>query len=610
MHEESSMTQGLTHGTPAMEDAYRRYAHELKRSLAGCDAVALLNPDGTVCWSDMDESMLDERVRDRLRVCINPLNHEAHLIDPLHRLATFPLTDGIESSGAVLLAISTHDGESMEDAVWRHWHRMQPVLDHVARGLKKIRRRSRSTSTTASLADDADTLCGTTTRINVIRMSHDPASGLLTRPAVEQEALEIMQARADEPHCIICIDIDYLHVVNDAFGFEFGDEAIQRVARLLQPPSIPKDALVGRVAGDEFVVFLPGCDTICAMQHVQAIQARVNEIALGRPPQRITLSASCGIARLPKTASAFAKGLAAAALACRMAKERGRNRTEVYLDVDDSMMRRHSDILSAVRVRAALDKDRLQIYGQRIVSLRNPAQTIGVECLVRLVAEDGQVVAPAKFLSAARRYQLSRAVDEWVIDHLLSTLAMPASTLFGRDVRVSVNISEQSLNDRAFVHELEQRIAHSDVAPGLILFEIAEDIAFRNRDSTERFKRCVRRLGCHFGLDNFGSGHRSLALLQELRPDRVKIDGQIVRDLPIRESAEATVRAVARLAAARDIQCVAEYAESAALIRRLRKLGVLHAQGNGLHEAAPLSQVLEALHGEESQQLELLLRQR
>src|SRR5690606_36455740 len=101
------------------------------------------------------------------------------------------------------------------------------------------------------------------------------------------------------------------------------------------------------------------------------VQAQVNEIALGRPPQRITLSASCGIARVPKAASAFGKGLAAAELACRMAKERGRNRTEVYLDVDDSMMHRHSDILSAVRVRAALDKDRLQIHSQRIVSLRN-----------------------------------------------------------------------------------------------------------------------------------------------------------------------------------------------------------------------------------------------
>lgn len=160
----------------------------------------------------------------------------------------------------------------------------------------------------------------------LLNTRHDLATGLLTRIAVEQDALHIINTRPDEPHCIAYIDVDQLHIVNETLGFDFGDEAILRIANLLQAPTLPDDVIAGRLAGDRFVVFLPACGTLRAMQYVQRLEVAANALTVGPPSRRITLSVTCGIAKLRNGPSAFSKALAAAELACRNAKALRRDR--------------------------------------------------------------------------------------------------------------------------------------------------------------------------------------------------------------------------------------------------------------------------------------------
>jgi diguanylate cyclase (GGDEF)-like protein len=439
---------------------------------------------------------------------------------------------------------------------------------------------------------------------------YDPATGLLSRPILEREAAKIVELYgADEPHTVVYIDIDHLHIVNEMFGFDAGDEAIARIAGLLQPPGLPDNALAARIAGDCFVVFLPVCDAARAAQWSHALEEEAGRILIGASEQPLSLTLSCGIARVPRPPDPFSRAITAAELACRTAKERGGGRSEVYLDIDDSMMHRRSDILSVVRLRAALEKDRLQIFAQRIVPLHDLARTHGIECVARLVAEDGDVVPPTDFLSAAQRYQLSRSVDEWIVRHALG-MAQPYSSLLQHGpIHLSLNLSEQSLNDAEFLRGLEDRLVRSAFGPGLVTIEVTEAIALRNAPRMELLARRLRRLGCRLALDDFGASSHSASLLATLRPDRVKIDGAFVRDLLASPQAEAAVRNIMQLASTQRIECVAMSAETVAITRKLAEMGMDFAQGNAVHQAEPLEALLETLADEESQELRRLYLQ-
>lgn len=434
----------------------------------------------------------------------------------------------------------------------------------------------------------------------------DPATGLLTRVAVEQEVARIISTYdVDEQHSVVYLNVDHLHVINETFGFDFGDQAIVRIAQILCTPSLPSNAVCGRMAGDRFVVFLPTCDTARAQQWAQSLQREVNELKVGLHPHRITISVSCGIARVPGEPGAFPRALAAAELACRTVQERGPNRCEIYRDIDDGMMHRRDDILGVVRLRTALDRNRLQIFAQRIVPLRDRTRTRAIECLVRLVAEDGAVVPPAEFLSAAKRYQLTGAIDEWMIEHALAALRPHAEMLFHGEIRVALNISEQSLCDDEFMRRLEDHVRRSDVAPGLITFEICESVASRDPARAVLAMRRIRRLGCRVALDDFGMAAGSLAHVRTLRPEQLKLDGALVRDVLEPDGAAATA-AIVEVAGACQIECVAKHVEADAVLRKLEELGVRYGQGLALHAAEPLAHVLNALCEEESLQLQQL----
>lgn len=251
------------------------------------------------------------------------------------------------------------------------------------------------------------------------------------------------------------------------------------------------------------------------------------------------------------------------------------------------------DDLARERLRAALDEDRLQVFAQRIAPLRDMARTSDIECLVRLISDDGAVLPPARLLPIAARHQLMSSVDAWMIDNTLATLEPHAASLFERGIHVALNISEQALCDERFLDFVEDRVRTSDIRPSLLTFEIAETVAARNLMQTGEAMSRLRKLGCSVALDDFGARLVSLGHLQALRPDRVKIDSNIVRSVLESFESEAIVRTIVKLADALFVECVAKHVETDALVSKLRELGVGYAQGHRLHMAEPLTQLME-----------------
>lgn len=423
---------------------------------------------------------------------------------------------------------------------------------------------------------------------------YDLATGLYTRVAFEQQVNQFLNGRPDRMHSLVYIDIDELHTVNDAFGYEAGDELIVRVADSLRPPALPGDAIAARTAGDRFLLFLPGYDTEEAHDCAVNLQKLIAEITLGSGTGRITVSFSCGVSRLLEVDQPVARAIAAAELACKTAKERGRNRCEVYLDVDASMMRRRVDVAGLEKLRDALEQDRMVLYGRRIAPIGDVASTAAVECMVAIRNPDGSVVQSSELMSTAKRFKLLKEIDEWAIKNALTMLAPYASMMLHSGMRVAIDISGDSLNDEDLVARIADWVRASKVPPGRITFEIAETAAVSNLALANKLIRGLQQMGCRFTLDAFGTGVNSLSYLKSLHVHSVKIDGSYVRDIATNPRSASMVRAIVDVARSLDIESIADLVESDAVLKKLHELGVDYVQGGRIHEPQEMQSLLDA----------------
>jgi diguanylate cyclase (GGDEF)-like protein len=440
----------------------------------------------------------------------------------------------------------------------------------------------------------------------IVESQFDLMTGLYTREGLEQMYRRIADSPEGGEGSVIYIDVDHMHVVNELHGFELGNELIVRVADLIGPPLLPERALAARITGDRFVIVLPEKDTRDALGLAQQIQGKAARLVIGPAGNTVEVSISCGIAALVHMPQGLARALAAAELACKTAKSRGRHRIEMYACEDSSMMRRHDDVVAVGQLRDALKSDRLLLYAQRIVPLQNRDLPGGYEILLRLRAADGGVVSPGALITAAQRYQLLPSIDRWVTQRAVQMLTAYRSMLQSRGITLSINLSGQSIGDEELVRQLAQQLEAAHLPAGCLTLELTEQAAI---SSLARANDMIQRLkpwGCQFALDDFGTGANSLTYLKTLNIGRVKIDGSFVKDIVTNSRSRATVRGIVELARGFSITTVAEYVENDAITAVVRELGVDYAQGYAFGKPEPLDSVLSALARDESRRLHQL----
>ena len=365
----------------------------------------------------------------------------------------------------------------------------------------------------------------------VLQANYDSATGLLTRPAFERHANANLTRAGSETHCLVYIDIDQMHLINENFGMHIGDAVIARVAELVRRTHHPR--VVGaRLAGDRFALLLPDCDldTGTAQARKLCDSARLLR-AEGSKDDSPDVSLSIGVAALAGSQAKLAHAMAAAEVACKAAKDRGRNRVETYEEADVSIIRRHTDIGVAAQLRDALRTGRFRLDLQPIVPLQDARKEPHFELLLRMIADDGHSIPPEKFLSAAARYQLMPAIDRWVVEHAVQTLSEQASLLRQHSICFTINLSGQSIAQPDFADFVENAVRSCALPSESFCFELTETAAVANMGRAETFMERLREIGCQFALDDFGTGFSSLAYLKALPVTMLKIDGSFVRDV-------------------------------------------------------------------------------
>lgn len=409
---------------------------------------------------------------------------------------------------------------------------------------------------------------------------------------------EVIKRDATSSHAMLVVDIDQLHVVNDKFGHMAGDAVIQSVDRLLNGLNRRGD-MVARLGGDTFGVFLRAAGEDEVVRRADHIVQSIAGQIVQHDSRSVSTTASVGIALIPDVVGDAQAGLSTAEVATRSAKSRGGDRLVVFRDLDASVVQRRCDLDQVGRLQSALLDDRFVLFAQQIKAIQTEETAPRYEILVRMLDEQGTILPPEQFLSAAERYQMMAAIDRWVVRRALDQLSAADNPLEINLGSFSINVSAQSLMDKGFLDFVENQIAESGVPPSVLCFEITETSVVRSLEIAQYFITRLRHLGCRIALDDFGTGYCSFAYLKDLHVNYVKIDGVFVRDILENPLSDAIVASLTRIGEVMPASIVAEHVETDLVMQRLRQLGVNFAQGFGIGKPRPLQDVLKELDSPE-----------
>jgi len=429
----------------------------------------------------------------------------------------------------------------------------------------------------------------------IIQAQYDTGTGLMTRHSFERQAKSLLAASSETAtHSILYLDIDRLHVINETFGMHVGDDVIVSVAECMAK-ALPPPALSARISGDRLAALIPNTGMEGAAEIAERIRAAAAAIVPRAGQGSFEVSACLGVALVGRADNALAHALATAEIACKAAKDRGRNRVEVFQDSDQSIIRRHTDIVVIGKLRDALGNDSFRLDAQPILPLRGNYGRPRFELLIRMLGDRGEVIPPGKFLSAAERYQLMPTIDRWVVHRACELLGAHSAAVGEEIARFAINLSGQSLQDESFLGYVVEEIRASKLPPNVLCFELTETATIGNLEKAQHFLHTLQNLGCQFALDDFGTGVSSLAYLKDLSVNYLKIDGSFVRDALINTRSESMIKAIAQLAKVMCMETIAEYVETDPLRARMADLGVDYGQGFAMGKAQPLEPLLEEL---------------
>lgn len=403
--------------------------------------------------------------------------------------------------------------------------------------------------------------------------SRDELTGLLNRNSLRTELSETIDiAKIAGRHCAFMVaSIDWLGMINDTYGFDAADEVIVEVGQRLQHTLRSCD-VIGRMAGNKFGIILKNCGDFEVPVVADRLRCVVRGGLIETRSGAVAATCSVGGVWLPQGAASSQEAMLRAEEALGHARRHGRDNYYVYTPSPQREDDRLKLMSTADEVLLALKEKRLVFAYQPIIDAHT-RKILEYECLLRMIREDGTVVAAGQFVPAAERLGLVRLIDWHALEMVVEKLeAVPA-------VNLGVNVSGTTSCDASWLQSFVDYVGlHSGVARRLVV-ELTETAALNNFEDNARFVSQLREMGCHVAIDDFGAGYTSFRNLQKLKVDLVKIDGSYISDLSQSPQNQIFVRTLVDLAKSFDLQTTAEWVGNEEDAKLLEDLGVDRFQG-------------------------------
>jgi len=430
-------------------------------------------------------------------------------------------------------------------------------------------------------------LVGTLTDVNDFKTAedrllfdavHDNLTGLPNRELFIdrlEAALGFARAEPQIRPSIVVIDLDRFKQVNDSVGMAVGDSILLTIARRLGRLLKPQDTL-SRLSGDQFaLIVLSEREPARIVAFAETIR-RTLRAPIAFNDREIFLTASIGLALAENPASRTEEVLKDAELAMYYAKRIGGDRIEIF---KPAMRSRKTDRLTMEsELRRAIEREEIKVLYQPIVRLEDRA-IAGFEALARWDHPKLGRLSPAEFITIAEEIGLIVDLGLFVLDHTARQLAQwQAATRAREPVFASVNVSSRQLLRHDLIQDLRSVLGRTTLARGTLKLEITESLVMENPEHAAQMLTRIKELGAGLSLDDFGTGHSSLAYLQRFPFDTIKIDQSFVRTTS-RGTRPVILRSIIAMAHDLGMEVVAEGAETDSDAVELYQLGCEYAQG-------------------------------
>lgn len=377
-------------------------------------------------------------------------------------------------------------------------------------------------------------------------------------------------------HLLACIKPDNFAAVQQQVGIVQSEEILAQLAEVLRSRLHPRD-IAGRFEGTMIMALLERGSERDAEVWGQQLVELIHDHEFRIGDTIVHLSCTVGIVSVSGVYGSFEELIAAVSAARAQGRKDGGNTVRLSSSSDEDTRLKRFDAIWVKHIKAALMDNRFRLAQLPIAGLRRDA-TAMYDMLVRMLDEQGNSVLPSEFLPAAERNNLMKTIDRWILT---------ASMDFCREEnaqRIFVRLSQQSMRDASLLEWVEQEISKRQVEPGRICVQIPEREAAKFLKPTKKVVDGFRKLGVGFALEHYGIDVSRFQLLDILKPNFIKIDGELMHTLMADIVMQQKIGELVAAADERGIETIAERVENANAMAVLFQLGVHYMQGHYVHE--------------------------
>jgi len=389
----------------------------------------------------------------------------------------------------------------------------------------------------------------------------------------------------------LLIDIDRFRVINESCGCIAGDELLRQFSDAISG-LLSRDDFFARIGSDKFAIVTHTISADNSNELAESILQHIKNFKFIWEEREFRLAASIALLQLNREIVSFDQVMLMADEVLFLAKREGRGLIRTYNEATKRSSDDKENVNWAQRLVDANHNKHFRAHFQLIEDFfpdANKPKKIRMETLIRMwdPAQE-RLIPPGEFIGPAERLHLIPELDKWMIEEVFQLLAQHNDLRDGIE-SVSMNLSALSIREPHFADHIIHLIQLHKIPPAMINFEITETEAITNLEVANEFMQRLHHLGCHFSLDDFGSGFASYAYLHKLAFDTLKIDGIFVRDMDREPNHYAMVKAIIEMAHSLKKEVVAEFVETAAVAELLKGLNIKWGQGFLYHKPEALS---------------------
>ena len=390
-------------------------------------------------------------------------------------------------------------------------------------------------------------------------------------------------------HALVYIKPDDFSQIRGTVGILETEEILAQFSEEIRKRMHPRD-VAGRFEGTVVMALLERGNERDAEVWGQQLVEHIGKHQFSIGEQTVQMTCTVGVVGVSGVYSSLEEIVAAVSEAHDQGKSGGGNTAFLSESTDvDTRLRKYDEIW-VKRIKAAMIEKRFRLAQLPIAGLRSDSAKM-YDMLVRMIDEQGNAILPSEFLPAAERNNLMKTLDRWIIT---------ASIEFCRESdaeNVFIRLSRQSMQDKSLIEWMQSELSQAGVEPGRLCVQIPEQEAAKYIKESQSKSEELRNAGIGFALEHYGVDKNRFQILDLLKPNYIKIDGELMHSLMTDTSLQEAVRQLASAADQRNVETIAERVENANAMAVLFQLGVHYMQGHYVHEPeVVLQEAISAVH--------------